>query len=104
MNESDRRQGESRIGMFFRHISTGPDNATFEPANAMAIAHCVFTLAAAIAGVGIWLWKAVQQAGLPDMQAFGIGLAGVGAAVSAAIAAVGLAAGARGDKDWKPRQ
>jgi hypothetical protein len=97
MNETDRRSGETGFGMFLRHISTGPGNATFEPANVMAIAHCGFTLAAAIAGVGMWLWKAYGRTDLPDLQAFGLGLAGVGVAVSAAIFALGRAQKDRGD-------
>jgi hypothetical protein len=89
---------------WWRSIITGPDNETVEPANVMAVGHCILTLGAAIAGVTIWLWKAVQQPGMPDLQAFGIGLAGVGAAVSAAIAALGWAQKQRGDADFgKPR-
>lgn len=92
------------MNTFLRHILTGPDDATFEPANAMAIAHCVFTLVAAVLGVAIWLVRAMQKPELPDLQTFGLGLAGVGAAVSAAIIALGIAQRARGDKDWRPPQ
>jgi hypothetical protein len=70
----------------------------------MALAHCGFTLIAAIAGVGIWLVKALHRPELPDLQAFGIGLAGVGGAVGAAIVALGIAQRQRGDREWKPPQ
>lgn len=85
------------MSKFFLQILTGPDNQTYEPANAMALAHCLFTLLAAMAGVVLWLWKSVQSDKVPDLQAFGIGLAGVGGAVAAAIVALGIAQRQRGD-------
>lgn len=87
------------MNTFLRHILTGPDNVTYEPANVMALAHCVLTLAAAIAGVAIYLWQCLHKDEVMNLQAFGIGLAGVGASVSAAIVALGIAQHQRGDAD-----
>lgn len=94
---------ESAWSKFWRHISTGPDNQTIEPANVMAIVHCLFTMMVASTGTLIWLWKACKASGVPDLQSFGIGLSAVGASVAAAIWALGKAQGARGDAVYAGR-
>jgi hypothetical protein len=47
---------------------------------------------AAVMAIGTWLWKAWQATGVPDIQAFGLGLGAV-------IAALGAAQRLRGDPE-----
>jgi hypothetical protein len=94
---------ESSWSKFWRHVSTGPDNQTIEPANVMAIVHCLFTMMVASTGTLIWLWKAWIAPNVPDLQSFGIGLSAVGASVAAAIWALGKAQAARGDAAYVRR-
>jgi hypothetical protein len=82
---------------FVKDILTGVDNATFEPANIIAIVNGVFTVAAAFAGVSIYLWRCVAKDMPIDLAQFGTGLLAVGGAISATIASLGAAQRLRGD-------
>jgi hypothetical protein len=68
---------------FLRDISTGPDNATFEPANAIALAGAVLWLV-------IYAHSYFMRGTPFDGQAFGIGLGAI-------IGSLGAAQRLRGD-------
>ena len=81
--------GASCIGGRKKAVSLA--NAFKDAKGDWSLAECAGVPAAMLA-CGTWLWKAWQATGVPDLQAFGIGLGAV-------IAALGAAQRLRGDVD-----